>query len=235
MADARRAGSTVIRNDRGRRTESARPLLIGLTGPIGCGKSTIASMLEGLGGTVIDADVLARRATDPGRPTLHHIRERFGAGVFSGDGLDRAALARIVFDDSDALRDLERIVHPEVRKLIDAALETAESAQAPFVVIEAIKLVEGGLSEWCDEVWIVECSSATQLARLRSRGVPPDDAERRVRAQGDDLVHRLVDALGVQARTLVVRRLSTDGSPDETRERAENALADALAEMPRAL
>ena len=206
-------------------------LIIGITGPIGCGKSTVARMLAELGGHVIDADVLARAATDVGRPTLARIRARFGDSVFAPDGtLDRAAMAAIVFGDPAALADLERIVHPEVRLMIERELESEAAADVPFVVIEAIKLVEGGLADRCDEVWLVECEESAQLARLGSRGTNADDAKRRIDAQGADLVERLETSLTApsRARRIRVRRISTDGSLDDTRERAEDALADAL-------
>jgi dephospho-CoA kinase len=163
-----------------------RPLLIGLTGPIGCGKSTVAGMLGELGGTVIDADVLARRATDPGRGTLAQIRGRFGDNVFGpNDEMDRAAVAAIVFDDPQALADLERIIHPEVRKMVDELLEKSATDDAPFVVIEAIKLVEGGLATLCDEVWLVTCEPAEQLARLAARNDAARDAQARIAPQAD--------------------------------------------------
>jgi dephospho-CoA kinase len=198
-----------------------RPFLIGLTGPIGCGKSTVARWLADRGGTVIDADALAREATADGEPTIDPIRLRFGSGVFRADGsLDRAALARIVFSDEGALRDLERIVHPAVRRRVLDRLETARVAGDPFVVLEAIKLVEGGLAEQCDEVWLVDCSDDTQRARLGSRGMAPDEIGRRTSAQGD-----LVARLGPRT----TRTLRTDGSPAETEQLVEETLADALA------
>jgi dephospho-CoA kinase len=214
--------------------EARQPLLIGLTGPIGCGKSTVARMLGELGGAVIDADVLARRATDPGRPALPQIRKRFGDGVFSRDGeLDRAAMAAVVFDDAAALADLERIIHPEVRRLVDAELRSAAVSNAPFAVIEAIKLVEGGLAERCDEVWLIDCPPDVQRKRLSSRGVTEDDAERRMAAQGAGLVERLQSTIDGAAdrdsdRRPRVRVIAAAGKLDETRERAEDALADAL-------
>ena len=199
-----------------------RPIVIGLTGPIGCGKSTVASMLGELGGVVIDADALAREVTAPGQPALHAIRERFGDAVFDGSGaLDRAALGAVVFTDPLALRDLEAIVHPDVRRLVEERLERARREGDPFVLMEAIKLVEGGLAERCDEVWLIECPPAVQRARLAARGMGAADIERRLAAQGVDLADRLA------ARAH--RRIDTSGSGESVRECVQDALAEVLA------
>ena len=153
-------------------------------------------------------------------------RERFGDDVFDANGdLDRAGLAAIVFDDAAALADLEKIVHPHVRHMVLAQLADAERDHVPFVALEAIKLVEGGLADQCDEVWLVECSEATQRARLEHRGAPPDDVARRLATQGPDLVARLTEMLGDRPG---IRRVSTEGSLEETQARVEDALADAL-------
>ena len=206
---------------RGHRDElAALTLRIGLTGPIGCGKSTIAAALSERGGVVIDADDLARDVTMPGSPALAAIEERFGAGVLAPDGLDRAALARIVFSDPSALHDLEAIVHPAVRPLIEQAVAAAESAGAPFVVVEAIKLVEAGYAARCDEVWLVTCSPEEQRKRLAGRGFPPDEIERRMASQGADLVARL----GPYA----ARVIDASGTLDQTVRRATQALDAAL-------
>ena len=198
------------------------PVIIGLTGPIGCGKSTIASMLGELGGAVIDADGLAREVTAPGQPALSAIRSRFGDDVFETSGvLDRAALGAIVFGDALALRDLEAIVHPGVRALVEARLERARREDDPFVVIEAIKLIEGGLADDCDEVWLIECPAAVQRERLGGRGMEADDIERRLAAQGPDLPERLAARAD--------RRFDSSGSMESIRERVEDALADLLA------
>jgi dephospho-CoA kinase len=209
-----------------------RPLLIGLTGPIGCGKSTIAVMLRDLGGDVIDADQLARQVTVTGAPVLAHIRRRFGDNVFAADGaLDRTALARVVFGDPAALADLEALTHPLVRKLVDERLADAARDRVPFVAVEAIKLVEGGLAARCDVVWLVDCSPAVQRQRLLSRGTPEVDAAQRMATQGDDLAERLAGQLAGVPGGPSVRRLVTDGSLEETRTSVEDALADALAPL----
>jgi dephospho-CoA kinase len=201
------------------------PPIVGLTGPIGCGKSTVAAMLGALGGYVIDADDLARRATAPGEPALTAVRERFGDVVFVSRGvLDRGALAAVVFADPDALRDLEAIVHPAVRTLVESELRAARAAGAPFIALEAIKLVEGGLAERCTETWIIDCEPTEQRERLKGRGLSDEDIDRRTLTQGPDLAVRLDERLGSQPH----RRISASGSRESLRERVEDALADVL-------
>jgi dephospho-CoA kinase len=201
-------------------TGGRRALRIGLTGPIGCGKSTVAGWLAVRGAVVVDADAVARAVTAPGEPAHDAVLARFGDAALGVDGaLDRAALAQLVFADAAALRDLEAIVHPAVRPRILAALEAADRAGAPAVVIEAIKLVEGGLALLCDEVWLIACDSEAQRARLASRGMAAADAERRIAAQGD-LVERL--------RARATRVLATVGPPREVEARAAAMYAAAL-------
>jgi dephospho-CoA kinase len=173
-----------------------RTLVIGLTGPIGCGKSTVAGWLEELGGVVVDADRIAREVTAPGEPALDAVIEAFGEEFMAADGsLDRAALGRVVFSDPAALATLEAIVHPAVRPRIEEAVRAAADAGAPLVVIEAIKLVEAGHAARCDEVWLVTCDAATQRERLVGRGTNEADAATRIAAQGD-IIERLRPAAG---------------------------------------
>lgn len=195
---------------------------IGLTGPIGCGKSTVAGWLAALDGvTVIDADVVAREVLAPDTPEVEAVYARFGADLRRPDDtLDRGALGARVFADPSALRDLEAIVHPAVRPRIVAAMEAAAARGDRAVVVEAIKLVEGGLAELCDEVWLVTCDPAVQLARLTGRGATAADAEARIAAQA-----------GLEARVAgrAARRVDTSGTADETREAVIAALGAALA------
>lgn len=201
----------------GSRESHVRPLRIGLTGPIGCGKSTVALRLRELGGRVIDADRLARMVTATGQPTLVPLRRRFGDAVFVADGsLDRGALARVVFEDPAALADLEAIVHPAVRVRLLEELAEAERQAPAFVVIEAIKLVEGGLAALCDAVWLVTCRPELQRERLLARGLTATDADRRMSAQGADLTERL--------RPAATHVLETDGTLAETNAAVERAL-----------
>ncbi len=202
--------------------QAVGPVIIGLTGPIGCGKSTVAGMLAELGGVVIDADALVREVTAPGQPVLEAIHARFGEAVFRPPGLlDRAALAAIVFDDHAALGDLEAIIHPAVRTLVETRLEQAGRDGDPFVVVEAIKLVEGGLAERCHEVWLIDCPVEIQRQRLALRGMEAADIERRLATQGRDLAERLAPHAD--------RRIDTSGSRESIRECVEDALADVLA------
>jgi dephospho-CoA kinase len=204
---------------------TARPLRIGLTGPIGCGKSTVARFLASRGAVVIDADALARDATAPGEPAFRAIVERFGPAVLAPDGrLDRPTLARIVFADAAALHGLEEIVHPAVRPRVMAALGRAGPAGS-VVVLEAIRLVEAGYAAVLDEIWLVTCDPATQRARLVDRGLDPADAERRIASQAG-----LVD----RARPVTTRLLPTDGTLAETEAVVMRSLEEARAALHRA-
>jgi dephospho-CoA kinase len=198
-----------------------RAIRIGITGPIGCGKSTVAGWLAARGAVAIDADAEARAVVEPGEPALALVLVRFGDGVRGPDGsLDRAALGRIVFADPGALRDLEAIVHPAVRPRILAAIGAADAAGAPAVVIEAIKLVEGGLAAFCDEVWLVTCTADEQRARLAGRGVDADDAGRRIAAQGD---------IGACLRRAGTRVIDAGGDREAAEARVAEAYAATLA------
>jgi dephospho-CoA kinase len=195
-------------------------LRIGLTGPIGCGKSTVAGWLADAGAAVVDADAIARDVTLPGEPALDAVLARFGADLRRADGsLDRSALGRIVFSDPDALSDLEAIVHPAVRPRIEAAVAAAEHAGAPAVVVEAIKLVEAGYAEQCDEVWLVVCDPDAQRERLAKRGLSESDAAGRIAAQGD---------LASQLRPYATRIIDTSGAKEVTHAAVDTMLERAL-------
>jgi len=199
-------------------------LRIGITGPIGCGKSTVAGWLSDLGAAVVHADEVARAVVEPGEPALDAVVAAFGDAVRGSDGrLDRAALGRIVFADPHALARLEAILHPAVRPRILGAMAAAEDAGAPAVVLEAIKLVESGLADWCDEVWLVTCGPSAQRERLAGRGLDALDADARIEAQGP-----IADRLRPRAD----RVIDTGGSMREARALVATAYASAL-ESPR--
>jgi dephospho-CoA kinase len=202
------------------RADAQRAVRIGITGPIGCGKSQVARWLADLGAAVIDADNVARTVTAPGEPAHDAVVRQFGPAVTAPDGtLDRAALARVVFADPDRLRELEAIVHPAVRPRILAAVAGADAAGAPAVAIEAIKLVEGGLASLCDEVWLVTCDAGSQRERILARGTAPDDADRRIAAQAGLAGRPAPDA---------TRVIDTSGDAAGTRETVEALFRAAL-------
>jgi dephospho-CoA kinase len=201
-----------------------RTIRIGLTGPIGCGKSTIGRWLAELGAVVVDADVIARQVTEIGEPALDDVIAKFGDAYRRPDGsLDRAALGRHVFSDQAALRDLEAIVHPAVRPRIEAAVAGAEAAGDPAVVVEAIKLIEAGYAADCDEVWLVVCDPAAQRRRLVGRGLRADDADQRIAAQGD-----LAARLGPRA----TRVIDVSGDREATRRVVTAAWEAAMSQGP---
>ena len=159
-------------------------LLVGLTGGIGSGKSTVARMLEERGAVVFDADLLAREAVEPGTPGHTAVIERFGADVLAPGGeLDREALASIVFADPSARRDLEQIVHPEVRRLFAEGSEAYHDTDR-IVVFSAPLLVESGMHTAFEILVVVSATVATQIERLmRQRGMSEAAIRARIDAQ----------------------------------------------------
>jgi dephospho-CoA kinase len=163
---------------------NGRLLVIGLTGPIASGKSTVAELLRELGAEVIDADQVYRSLLTPGSELWQRIVARYGPSIVRPDReIDRAALAKIVFADADDLADLDRMTHPavvaEIRNRISRSV-------APVIAIEAIKLVQAGLGADVDSLWLVTADAETRLNRLIARsGIDETEARRRLAASPD--------------------------------------------------
>lgn len=189
-----------------------RPVVIGITGNIACGKSLVSSILAELGAEVIDADVVAHEIMHPGSEVLRRITERFGNEILNEDGsLNRPALGQIVFGDPAALSELEQITHPPT---VREVLRRSGQSAAPAVVIDAIKLYESGLADHCDQTWVVYCDPDVQLQRLVERnGLTVDQAQQRINAQPpQDEKMRRADVV-----------IDNSGSRDETRTRVRDA------------
>ncbi|NII39687.1 dephospho-CoA kinase [Curtobacterium flaccumfaciens] len=186
--------------------------IIGLTGGIAAGKSTVSQRFAAHGAVVVDADQLARDAVAPGSPGLQAVRERFGNTVIAPDGsLDRPALGAVVFADPEARKALEAITHPEVWRLAQQRFDAAEAADPDAVVVYDVPLLaeaQGTRPLRFDAVVVVDAPAAVRIERLvEHRGMPRDDAERRVAAQASDadrlaLADHVVDATGTLEQTL---------------------------------
>ncbi len=156
--------------------------LIGLTGNIASGKSTVRRILEELGARAIDADALAHEVLLPGTDAWRAVVNAFGREILNADGsVDRQKLGAIVFADPARLRQLEAIVHPAVSKQLGLLLR---EAREEIVVVEAIKLIEAGLHRFCDAVWLVVTTPEEAERRLvHDRGLSPEAARLRLSAQ----------------------------------------------------
>ena len=159
--------------------------VIGLTGGIACGKSTISAALREMGAAVIDGDVLSRALTAPGGPARPAIREHFGDGVFHPDGsLDRRALGAAIFSNDEARARLDAIMQPMLLTMILEGIERARQSGAPLCVLDMPLLYEAGLDRLCDRVWCAWIPRETQLERLMARdGFTLAEAEARLRSQ----------------------------------------------------
>lgn len=174
------------------------PLRIGLTGGIGSGKSTVASLLQAHGAAVVDTDALSRRLTEPGGIAIPALREAFGDSMITSSGaLDRERMRHLAFDNPVIRRRLEAILHPMIS--IETEREAARLAAAPVIVFDVPLLVESG--HWLDRVHrvlVVDCDERTQIERVRQRSGWSEDMIRAVlsaqatrdqrRAVADDLI-----------------------------------------------
>lgn len=165
-------------------------MLIGLTGVLASGKSTVAEVLAERGAHVIDADELARKVVEPGTPGLEEIRKVFGDSVIGVDGrLDRKALAGLVFEDDAKRRELEGIVHPRVGEAMAERIEAIREEEGrgedePVIVLNVPLLLEAGLDAMVDRVVVVRALEEQSIARAQARnGMSEDEARRRLAAQ----------------------------------------------------
>jgi len=189
--------------------------IIGLTGSIASGKSTVTRMLRELGAPVIDADAIVHALQQPGTPVTHAIAQAFGPEVLGPDGsLNRPALGRIVFSDPERRKVLEGIVHPAVRHQIWREVDEYRAEGRPAVILDIPLLFESGWANQVDEVWVVYVDPPTQRVRLIERdGLAPEDADRRIASQ-----------LDLQAKVELANRvINNSGALEDTRRQVEAA------------
>lgn len=184
------------------------PRIIGLTGNIACGKTAVGHILLELGAECyIDADAVVHKLYQAGQSIALQVAETFGHAVISPDGsVDRRALGALVFQDAEAMRRLEAIVHPAVG--VALVSELARVSPTGIAIIDAVKLLEGGSGNFCQSKWMVICSEEQELARLMARNtLSEEEARARIRAQAP-IAPRLA---------LVDEVIDNSGSLEETR------------------
>jgi dephospho-CoA kinase len=156
-------------------------LIVGLTGGIGAGKSTVANMFAQLGALTIDADQLARQAIEKGSPGFDEVISTFGEDILSEGEIDRQRLGSIVFRDSNKRKELESIIHPRVQEAL--ALKIKSLSPGDILIYEIPLLVETGAAGKFDYIITVESDIENRLDRLFERGLEEDEAQRRIAAQ----------------------------------------------------
>ena len=160
--------------------------IIGLTGGIACGKSTVSAELRKRGAAIIDADALAHELSQPHQPLFHAYVQRFGREIVTEGGtLDRAAVARHVFADPAVRAEVEAIAHPIIRREAEERLRAAAQAQKRAAVLDVPLLFEAGWDTLADEIWVVALPREEQLSRLltRDKGMTEREARARIAAQ----------------------------------------------------
>lgn len=160
-------------------------LLVGLTGGIATGKSTVAAMFAARGAAVVDADRIAHALQEPGQPCHHQILEAFGTEILNGAGrIDRRQLGVRVFADPAARRRLEAIMHPAIRGGCENEIRSAEASGRPVCLVDAALILEAGQQERFDAILLVAAPEAVQVERLvGSRGLTEAEARQRIRSQ----------------------------------------------------
>jgi len=191
---------------------SRRFLLVGLTGGLATGKSTVSDILRGLGCVVLDADLLAREVVEPGQPALAEIAREFGPEVLQPDGtLDRKRLGAIVFADPERRRRVEAITHPAIRDRLLARLAELEARGFEGIVVwDAPVMIESGGHKHMDRLVVVVADAVTQRARALARDGDPADVERKIASQmpladkarrADYVIDNSGDRAATEART----------------------------------
>ncbi|HEX8994706.1 MAG TPA: dephospho-CoA kinase [Ktedonobacterales bacterium] len=190
------------------------PYVLGLTGNIACGKTTIGLMLLELGASVyVDADNIVHELYLPGQALPPLIAQAFGPGALDGDGgVDRRALGAMVFGSPERLRQLEEIVHPAVREELIRRMRALGPDDVG--VLDAVKLIESGYAPFCHGIWIVTCPPDTQIQRMiQTRGLTEEEARARLAAQPP------IDA----KLSLATAVIHNDGSLDDLRQQVTEA------------
>lgn len=196
---------------------STRPLVIGITGNIACGKSLVTRTLGELGAETIDADQVAREVSTVGTTAYCRIVEAFGPELLlPGGAIDRKRLGEIVFADPDALARLEAIVHPPV---VETIQQRIRASRHPVVVVDAIKLLESRLAAECAKIWVVTCHPEQQIQRLMERnGYSREQALQRIAAQSPQaqkvaMADRVIDNSGSIEETIALVRSAATSLP----------------------
>jgi dephospho-CoA kinase len=192
-------------------------LLVGLTGGIGSGKSTVAQLLAQRGAVVVDADVVARSVVEPGTPALAALVERFGSGILSEDGtLDRPALAAVAFADDASRKDLEAITHPAINEEFLARMQAAPADAIVVCDVPLLAESQQAQARGYPVVVVVQAPLDLRLDRLEARGVARDDAQRRIAAQATD----------EERRALSTHVLDNSGDPAHLERQVDELWAD---------
>lgn len=191
--------------------------VIGLTGGIASGKSTVAALLRQAGAVVLDADQVARAVVAPNSEALTRLTKAFGEQILNPDrSLNRQQLGRLIFNDPEARRVVDEITHPLIRQVFEASLAGLKRAGVPLVVLDVPLLLEAGYQCYCDQVVVVKVDPLTQLSRLMERNhYSRREAEQRIQSQMP-LAEKLIHA------DLVI---DNDGTKEETAAQVDHLLA----------
>ncbi|HHY63823.1 MAG TPA: dephospho-CoA kinase [Clostridiaceae bacterium] len=195
-------------------------IVIGVTGGIGAGKTTVSGILKELGAVVLDADRISKEVTEPHKPAWAEIRKVFGPGVFKGDGtLDRQKLARIVFSSEEKKQELERIIHKEVISVIDETIRSMRASGFDGVLVLDVPIpVKRGFLDNVDRVWVVTSDDETRIRRVMERsGISREDAIKRINSQ----------LTQDEYKKLAHETIENNGSPEELKEKVKT-LYDSL-------